>query len=272
MKARLVNWFQRYGVRPAWVPFYTHVYKLALRGMGVLNAEGEVVTGEVWLWQRMRQRPVKVVFDVGTNTGGYMAGMQPYFSKARYYGFEPNPETFSKLVARQWLMPPVLVNAAMGEKPGVGYLYDYAETAPLKASQPTSTMASLYKPVIERLHGQPAKRYQVKVETIDTFCAQKEISKIDWLNIDAEGHEYFVLLGAKKMLAKGLIDLIQFEFNEMHAYSKTFLRDFWELLPNYDFYRLLPNGWYRVKKYQPLTCEVFGFQNWVCLKRSERIS
>ena len=49
-KQLAVKFFQTQLVKPSWVPFYTHLYKLSLRGMGILNSEGSEATGEKWLF------------------------------------------------------------------------------------------------------------------------------------------------------------------------------------------------------------------------------
>jgi hypothetical protein len=129
-------------------------------------------------------------------------------------------------------------------------------------------MASLYQQVIEDFHHQPAKKYPVKTISLDDFIKNQKLKTIDWLKIDVEGHELSVLKGAKKAIHSQKIGLIQFEFNDMHAYSRTFFKDIEEALPSYTLYRLLPNGWYPLPPYRPLTHEIFGFQNLIALSPS----
>ena len=61
--------------------------------------------------------------------------------------------------------------------------------------------------------------------------------------------------------------MIQFEFNEMNVASRVFFRDFWLMLPNYEFYRLMVDGMIRIDKYDPIYCEIFAFQNIVAFRR-----
>jgi hypothetical protein len=85
------------------------------------------------------------------------------------------------------------------------------------------------------------------------------------LKIDTEGHEASVLRGARETIAGRRIELVQFEFNAMNVASRTFFKDFVDLLPGYRFYRLLPDG--RVPlRYSPHACEIFAFQNVVAIR------
>ena len=65
---------------------------------------------------------------------------------------------------------------------------------------------------------------------------------------------------------------IQFEFNEMNIESRVFMKDFFNILPEYDFFRLLPDGYIplgNINTYRnPLTLELFAMQNIVAIQNS----
>lgn len=61
--------------------------------------------------------------------------------------------------------------------------------------------------------------------------------------------------------------MIHFEFNETNIISHVFFRDFWQQLPGYDFYRMLPSGLIHLKRYSPLLCEIFAYQNIVAIRK-----
>lgn len=250
--------------------FNLHAYKLLLRSLGVLNADSEDATGEPWLrrklveLEREGKLSMKVIVDVGANDLAYG---RVEFPNAKIYAFEPLPDSFHRLQqgAARNVVP---INAAVGDHAGTTDFWDFDDSAPRKSEQPTSQLASVHRDVIEKLYGQPAKKYRVKMTTLDAFARARKIEHIDFLKIDAEGNELAVLKGAQRLLASNKIDTIQFEFNEIHAYSRVFMKDFYDVLPGFTFYRLLPTGAVALGPYRPLTHEIFGFQNIVAVRNT----
>lgn len=45
-------------------------------------------------------------------------------------------------------------------------------------------------------------------------------------------------------------------------------KDFIDILPGYSFYRLMPRGLYTLGEYQPITHEIFAYQNIVAIHSS----
>ncbi len=246
-----------------------NVYKLALRGIGVLNSGELKVTGEKYLLEVIIPKlKIKTVFDIGANDGGYSLILKKSLPSTSIYAFEPHPETFIKLQGNTRKTGIRVFNVGFGNKEGTKMLYDFAEDAELKYTQPTSTLASLNKYVIESLHGQKSKSYKVKLATIDSFCKKNKIKSIDFLKIDTEGSEYQVLKGATNLLKKNKIEIILFEFNEMNVYSRIFFKDFIDILPNYNIYRLMPDGLLSISDYQPKLHEIFAYQNIVAIEKN----
>jgi len=54
----------------------------------------------------------------------------------------------------------------------------------------------------------------VTTQTLDSFCIEQKIDKIDILKIDTEGNELDILKGAEKLLSKSKIKLIYVEISE----------------------------------------------------------
>lgn len=238
------------------------LYRLSLSGMGVLNYENAKASGEGrFLRQHLRGRPDCVVFDVGANLGGYSRQVLEVCPHATVYAFEPHPRTFKTLASTFRLPSFFALNAAVGETEGEASLFDYR-------AQDGSSHASLYRDVIENIHNAESVEHKVKVMALGAFAKIRNIEHIDLLKVDTEGNEIGVLKGFLEYIEAGKIEAIQFEFNEMNVSSRTFFRDFWELLPNYDFYRLLPNGMAKIENYSPVYCEIFAYQNLVAILKS----
>jgi FkbM family methyltransferase len=155
-------------------------------------------------------------------------------------------------------------NLGCAAEPGQLILYDYRAG---DGDGGGSTHASLSHGAIVRGSDQPTSETPVEVVTLDNFCRQMNISNIRLLKIDTEGFELEVLKGAKDLISRQAIEIVQFEFNEMNPYTRVFLRDFIEILPGYRLYRLLPAGLLPLEPYVPLEHELFAFQNVIAVRR-----
>jgi len=241
-------------------------YHQALKRIGVLNYQSMKESGEAWfLSHYLTARKVPVVFDVGTNKGDFTRAVLAVNPRARVMAFEPHPVTFA-----QWSLPKddpqvQCFNVALGANPAKLEFFDYLDGD-------GSSHASLYKGVIEEIHGQASTSHVVDVRTLDDVAEELEVHHIDLLKVDTEGHEFPVLLGGEKLIRSGAVDVIQFEFNEMNVVSRVFFKDFWDFLPEYDFFRLMRDGGeLRIGSYIPALCEIFAFQNIVCVRKGLKV-
>jgi FkbM family methyltransferase len=229
--------------------------------MGVLNYEPADATGERAFVKRYLQgRSDAVVFDVGANVGRYSAEVLQLSPSATVYAFEPHPKTFAALKAN--ISDPRLhaINVAVGERSGVASLFDYK-------TRDGSSHASVHRGVIEEIHKAAPVEHAVNVISLEEYAAENDIEHVDLLKIDTEGGELDALKGFRRYIEAGKVGAVQFEFNEMNVLSRAYFHDFWNLMPGYDFYRLLPGGMIRFERYVPVLCEIFAFQNIVALRR-----
>ena len=62
---------------------------------------------------------------------------------------------------------------------------------------------------------------QTNVISLENFCAEKKIKKIDFLKLDVEGYEHNVLLGAKNIIKNVNFIMLEIQKNNMYQdYSK----------------------------------------------------
>ena len=140
------------------------------------------------------------LFDVGANVGQTAEKLVQVFPDSKIYSFEPVPATFKNLRRNTARLPQVeCVNMALGDKPGDAVISSDRDGR--------NTM----------IGGVPSRGSVVaKVGTLDSFCAERGIKRVDLLKIDTEGFETFVLKGASEMLADGRIDFVLAECEFSH--------------------------------------------------------
>jgi len=198
------------------------------------------------------------MFDVGANVGHYSKALYSVFPKAQIVAFEPVPRTFEVLRATLATTTVKCCSVGLSDAKGDAIIYDYDQVH-------GSEHASLFPGVLTGLHGaKMIKEINVSLTTLDAYCCAASIFGIDFLKIDTEGNELKVLKGSQAMIQKNAIRAIQFEFNEMNVVSRVFLKDFYDILPGYSFYRLLPHGLLPLGRYSSRN-EIFVLQNILAL-------
>lgn len=235
----------------------------AARGIGLDNNGNN--NGEYHFLKNVLPGIVKTqsptCIDVGGNTGYYSNEILTLFPNAQIHIFEPNLDTFDLLQENMKENTGVSVNnIALGKKDKEIEIFTYQD-------QKTSGHTSMYSGVFEDMHKNTNfMKLNATQTTLDGYCEEKKISKIDFLKIDVEGHEYEVLQGSKNLIKNKSIKVIQFEFNHMNVVSRVFLRDFYKFLSDYEFFRLLPNKLLPLGEYNPVN-EVFRIHNIVAVRK-----
>lgn len=236
----------------------------AHKAIGINRHETAYLSGESYVIDTILKKylPAQpVLFDVGANVGEYAVALRKHFPKAEIYSFEPSPATYQKLVKNTQNLDIKCIPLGLGAAPLQTEIYTYT-------NDDSSGHASLYKEVFEVVHqNKQIQAIGIELSTIDIFCQQNNLPLIDFLKIDIEGNELEALKGAKQMLDTQKIRIIQFEFGSMNVISRTFLKDFYDLLKGYNFYRC------NTQKLDPLGAynsinEIFQFQNILAIHSS----
>lgn len=168
--------------------------------------------------------PAMTVLNIGANVGLYalaMARLSPY---GAVHAFEPAAATYRQLSANvAWNQLRGLIGAqitchrlALSDQAGWIELYHY----------PSHQQASL---IAER-PDQPAER--VPTLSLDAWCEQQAIMRVDLMLIDVEGAEERVLRGATRLLAGSHPPLIMCELNKKFATP----RPIWDLLSAHGYH------------------------------------
>ena len=85
--------------------------------------------------------------------------------------------------------------------------------------------------------------------SIDDLLEEYNIQKIDFLKLDLEGFDYFALLGARRSISMGKIDIIQFEVTRCWEESGASPCAAFRFLnnSNYEIYLLKRDSLFKIK-------------------------
>jgi FkbM family methyltransferase len=152
------------------------------------------------------------VFDVGANIGELTLLFSRFVGpEGQVHTFEAASETFRRLhdVIQAAGRPNVtLSHKAVSDHCGTARFHVY----PSEYSG-WNTLAD--RPLQDYgIDVRPALIEEVPTITIDDYCQEHRIDRIDLLKIDVEGAEYQVLCGARRMLAERRIACCLFEFGQ----------------------------------------------------------
>lgn len=179
-----------------------------------------------------RRNPI--VFDVGANLGKWSLEFSRQIEADQIFLFEPAPGCQDAIRALD-IPRTTLIPCAAGEQPGRMAFYSCSTT---------DGSASLYKrrdtPFTDLLY----HKTEVEITTLDYVVESEKIEFVDFVKMDIEGHELAALRGAERSLKAGKIGALSFEFGCGNINSRTFFKDYFDLLSSVGFilHRIAPRG------------------------------
>jgi FkbM family methyltransferase len=197
-----------------------------------------------------------VVFDVGAQHGDYVEeALRVVDRRLKAFCFEPQDASFEILRARYASDPRVsLHKTAISKQVGVAELF---------FQEQGESVASLCRQSDAQTNAQ-----NVRVTTVDQFCDENGVGRIQFLKIDTEGQEMEVMQGASRMIQEGRIDFIQFEFGDTFLHTPYHFVDIWDYLSErYVIYRILRHGLAELKRYSH-DLEIYKNANFLSIRRS----
>lgn len=188
-----------------------------------------------------------VIFDVGANKGQTTLELVSKFPQAFIYSFEPDSNTFEKLVKKVEKFKSVRTyNIGFGEK------NEHKQLNINKASGGNSLLELSEK--INTFTGSDWTKkidsMTVKIETIDDFCFKNNINCIDVLKIDTQGYEKQIIEGGERMISptKTKVIFIEVLFVELYK-EQVFFDEIYQMMQSRGYKLLgLYNKFYKEEK------------------------
>lgn len=151
----------------------------------------------------LRRRSVvpQVIFDVGANVGQTALSFARAFPGASIYSFEPFLKTFDRLTRNT-----ESVASIRREKIALG-----ATNGRMSVRLQRSVLNSLVPAALEASADARQPAETIDVETLDSYCERRGVTRIDFLKVDTEGYDLEVLRGGDGLLRAQSIDFVQVE-------------------------------------------------------------
>lgn len=210
-------------------------------------------SGESFLIQTLGTR-IKTFIDVGANVGDWTALMTqhaPDFEQALL--FEPSTIAFQQIKARFGDRRNIeLIQAAVADQPGELSFYE----------EPNAGHTSSLVPGFS---ANVAVEKKVRVTTLDQEVEQRSLDTINLLKVDTEGYDLYVLKGAKNLLGKQRIEIVQFEYSKAWLLADSTLYRALKLLESFDYqvFLLKTNGLFKLN--YSFYGEYFDYSNFVAI-------
>jgi FkbM family methyltransferase len=171
-----------------------------------------------------------VVFDVGANSGTMALQFAKSVPSGKVYAFEPTFYAFSKFIKNLELNPelaqrivPIQTFVSSGTS-GETTIKAYASWK----------VGGVVKEAQHHVHGGIEKSAAgISAISLDDFCEQYKIQRLDFIKIDTDGHELEVLKGARKVISKFtptiIFEIGQYVMNERGISFSDYLEFFEDL-------------------------------------------
>jgi len=207
------------------------------------------------------KKDVNVIFDIGASYGDYTEKLLVYYPNAKYFLFEPAKVPYQHLLNKFKNYQNIKIfNNAVSDKDSSSLLY---------SDKKGSGLGSLYQRNLDHLDIKFEDFEEVKLTSLNTLFKDEfndKNFKINFCKLVVEGHELTILNSIKNNFDK--FEVIQFEFGGCNLDTRTYFRDFWNLLnKNYNIFLISPSGPILLEKYRELD-EIFTMTHYLAVNKN----
>ena len=222
-------------------------------GYSITTTHDHNNNGEKWIIHQLKDS-IRTFIDVGANKGNWTNMVLDIIGLSnidKAYLFEPANYTFELLVSKYSGEPKInCIKKALSDKNGTLKFYEEPD-----AGESSS--------LLKEFSNQAAIEIMVDVTNIDTIFELENIEKTDYLKIDCEGFDFFVIRGSEMALQSKKIKYLQFEYGDGWQYSGGTLTAAIKILTNHGYhtYAINPNKLIAFDKIP--TGEYFRYSNFI---------
>lgn len=172
------------------------------------------------LKQLFNKDDMRIVFDVGAHEGNLSKAINKEFANTLIYAFEPFPIAYEKLLnlakSSSNIRPfPVALSSSTGSSDF--FVNKSSETNSLFPAKKVDSAIDELTTRIEQI--------SIHTLTLNEFCANHNIDRIDLIKLDTQGSELEVLKGSNNLLKTQSISAIYCEVEFLEIYENQPLFD-----------------------------------------------
>lgn len=250
------------------LPLNQHLYNFCKSYLEKHNSDNncDIHTNGELRFMKRNLGNCSMVFDIGANAGEWTKLALKINQNIELHCFEPGSHAFKTLISNN-LPENVICN-------NFGFSSTKCE-GPLYAFENDSGATSLYqREGLENGWGlkPPKWKEMAKLDTLKNYCHEKNITEIDFMKVDVEGHEFEVIKGGKSLFDSAQVKIIQFEYGGCNIDSHVFLKDIFDFFKdmNYSFYKIYPDFIRPFQRYDQ-RIDNFQYQNWLIIRKDYQI-
>ncbi|MBX9704393.1 MAG: FkbM family methyltransferase [Silvanigrellaceae bacterium] len=219
----------------------------------LLNGEYSVINNFI--------KPGMCIFDIGANKGEWTRAALSVTSELKMYAFEPVTELCEALRKESFGGSIELIQCALSDCEQLCNFFYYP------GEKLSGLSGMFHRPILQDQLKVSPKVFEILTISLDNFCSDKNIDKINFVKIDTEGAELKIIKGAIGMLKKGAIDAIQFEYGGTYLDSCATLEELYKLLQAHGFsvYRISSRGLLHIP-YWISRLENYRYSNYLALR------
>lgn len=168
----------------------------------------EIIAKQEYFQNGLSVEEARCVIDIGANIGIFTMAVKLKAPEAAVYAFEPILDTFHLLEQNVRLLgcPGVhLYNVAVGSQGQVEQTFTFFPTMPGNSTA-IPALKQEQRPALEQIFGKEemdlfwqVETRTAQVRTLSSVIREQGIASVDFLKIDVEGSEIFVLDGIEEM-------------------------------------------------------------------------
>ena len=189
----------------------------------------------VFNWMKKLNLKSPNILDIGANNGIYSIYYAKKYKNSKIFSFEPVKKNYFLLKKN------IHLNKIKNIKTYNFGFFNKNKTAKIGLPDKREIKKNINNGFYSIFGENSSKK--IRLKTIDKFVKKNKIKKIDFIKIDTEGSEYFILKGGLKTIEK-FKPIIQFEYNFItKKLGKKRLKDILKIFIklNYKKYYLVRN-------------------------------